>query len=506
MWRGDEHFVGGQCRFGSFSGEEYHLAKMGLEMVFSVDSRHHGKGAPIFAWHPQSHMLATTGASRVVHLWQASGRLIEQILPSSSAPCIELAWQPPSEASSTSHFQLQDNNGVLLEDNNGNVHSQFDVGESSILAMLHEGCAFVTLYDINLRFERTVSIPMRDPCLLKWNPIETNVLAVGGGRGEMAIIKLASPASTRKTILAAGPSSEVMMNQASLTAFSQGLKFEDIVSVIANRNRKKITCMDWNPEGKLAFASDDKQIAVVDSNGHGPLAQVKLKSKPTCLQFGGSGSNNAVNTISVCLDRKTILLYNLNDPENALELAFQSKYGNIVSFQWFKDAFMMLGFSLGYFVVISTNLSEIGREQFCAKFHADNLKALSYCPVRQKVATIGESSVKIIDMLDWKENQEYQLEKFDGKLESVEWSKKGKLLSVGSRNGTVYTMEVEATELENLQAGDPSPVLMLLKPLSGLSLLIAIFVVVSMVLLLLSHVFDAPIDHLLSLFFTSLSF
>lgn len=71
------------------------------------------------------------------------------------------------------------------------------------------------------------------------------------------------------------------------------------------------------------------------------------------------------------MDRKTILLYNLDDPEvpftspscqgiecvvsqNALELAFQQRYGHIVAFKWFRDGYVVVGFSLGYLVVIST--------------------------------------------------------------------------------------------------------------------------------------------------------
>jgi len=56
----------------------------------------------------------------------------------------------------------------------------------------------------------------------------------------------------------------------------------------------------------------------------------------------------------VSMDRKTILLYNLDDPENALELAFQPKYGQIVSFKWFAGGYVMIAFSLGFLVVIST--------------------------------------------------------------------------------------------------------------------------------------------------------
>lgn len=38
--------------------------------------------------------------------------------------------------------------------------------------------------------------------------------------------------------------------------------------------------------------------------------------------------------ISVNMEGKTILIYNLEDRDNALELAFQPRYGSIVGYQW----------------------------------------------------------------------------------------------------------------------------------------------------------------------------
>ena len=71
--------------------------------------------------------------------------------------------------------------------------------------------------------------------------------------------------------------------------------------------------------------------------------------------------------------------------------------------QRFRDGYVMVGFSLGYLVVISTHLDEIGRERFCARFHRDALRDIAYCPRKHKVATAGENQIKIVDMKDWKE-------------------------------------------------------------------------------------------------------
>ena len=61
------------------------------------------------------------------------------------------------------------------------------------------------------------------------------------------------------------------------------------------------------------------------------------------------------------IGRKTLFLYNMNDPENPVELAFQQRYGTIVQYLWYGDGYIMIGFSLGYLVVISTHIKEIGQ-------------------------------------------------------------------------------------------------------------------------------------------------
>ena len=61
------------------------------------------------------------------------------------------------------------------------------------------------------------------------------------------------------------------------------------------------------------------------------------------------------------MGQKTLFLFNLNEPDNPIELAFQPRYGDIVTYKWFGDGYIMIGFSSGYLVVISTHLKEIGQ-------------------------------------------------------------------------------------------------------------------------------------------------
>ena len=61
------------------------------------------------------------------------------------------------------------------------------------------------------------------------------------------------------------------------------------------------------------------------------------------------------------LGKKTLFFYNLDDIENPIELAFQQRYGNIIAYKWYGDGYIMIGFSHGFFVVVSTHMKEIGQ-------------------------------------------------------------------------------------------------------------------------------------------------
>lgn len=349
---------------------------------------------------------------------------------------------------------------------------------------------------------------------IRWSKVG-QVLALGTTRGEVLFYdrSKSTPASTSNSTSVPVP----------------------VVHCAAARHKKKITCGDWNREGKFAFASDDRQITICagmssssssspssigsgsvqqyDATGHMHMdqqqqqqqhhhssqvgktfGQVKVKSRPTNVKFGGNdlggGGGSAFgrlthghqtgereNIVSVSMDRKTILLYNLDDPENALELAFQQRYGHIVSFKWFRDGYVMVGFSLGFLVVISTHLDEIGREQFCARFHMDGLRDIAYAPHRHQVATAGDSVIKIVDMREWREVKSQEiftttpstsahhqttpgadspsLRSYghgSSPVDKVAWSADGRFISLSTRNGCLYVYDVDG-----LDSGVDSP-------------------------------------------------
>ena len=128
--------------------------------------------------------------------------------------------------------------------------------------------------------------------------------------------------------------------------------------------------------------------------------------------------------VSVSVDKKILMLFNVNDPENRIELTFQRHYGSIVSYRWYStwshtnrtmalsrgsgtfvlkvslilclpcrygDGYILIGFSHGYFVVISTHIREIGHELYQAHNHKDSLNSVAISTALNKAASCGDN-------------------------------------------------------------------------------------------------------------------
>jgi len=142
--------------------------------------------------------------------------------------------------------------------------------------------------------------------------------------------------------------------------------------------------------------------------------------------------------VSANLAGKTLYMFTLSNPDNPIELAFQKEYGSIVTHKWFGDAYIMIGFSAGYVVVISTHPHEIGEELFQAKLF-DTLVDLDVNFPMQKSAAIGDGVVKILDMSSWKEvsSEKVEMDTTD-RLGAVKWAGDGQILTVTTGTGAVH--------------------------------------------------------------------
>ncbi|XP_047023607.1 WD repeat-containing protein 19 [Helicoverpa zea] len=200
---------------------------------------------------------------------------------------------------------------------------------------------------------------------------------------------------------------------------------------IIGKHTKKITCAAWNKDSILVLASEDKSLSINNSDGD-TLRMISLRDIPNDLQFSEMKTDERVageNTISLVVGKRTLYLYNLLNPENPIELAFQQRYGSIVSYKWYGDGYILIGFSAGFIIAISTHIKEVGEELFQVKNHKDNLTDVAVC--NGLAASCGDGQLKLIAI--WNNGEVSGSVMPAGGAERCAWSSDGRLLATAGR-------------------------------------------------------------------------
>ncbi|XP_066931056.1 WD repeat-containing protein 19-like isoform X2 [Clytia hemisphaerica] len=211
---------------------------------------------------------------------------------------------------------------------------------------------------------------------------------------------------------------------------------------VLGKHARKISCGCWNSENLIALAGEDRLLSISNSEGD-TVKQTVTRLEPNQVQFSVMKTDErsvGETTLSLTVGQKTLFLYNLNEPDNPIELAFQPRYGTIVTYKWFGDGYIMIGFSTGYLVVISTHLKEIGQELFQTRDHKDELTDIDISLSLKMAASCGDGCIKLHDLNDLKEIQAIINVEDIGraKLDKVQWTEDGQLLAVTTTQGAVH--------------------------------------------------------------------
>ncbi|KAG5897933.1 hypothetical protein JTB14_014047 [Gonioctena quinquepunctata] len=292
----------------------------------------------------------------------------------------------------------------------------------------------LTLWDANTNKKSVIDVGLKDTmsCII-WAK-ETQILAVGTSKGNVSIYN--HNTSKRTPIL--------------------------------GKHTKKITCGAFNSENLLALGSDDKSLSISNVDGD-TLRVVNLRAEPSEIHFSEMKTDERVggeNTISLLVGKKTLYLYSLLDPENPIELAFQPHYGTIVNYKWFGDGYILLGFTAGYFIAISTHIKEVGQELFQIRNHKNSLTDIAICEVTDKAASCGDNTVKVHDLTNLQETSSVLTLAQEAGIDRIAWSSDGQLLGVCTKGGS---LNVYVSYMPVLTSASP-PRIALLSSLTEISL------------------------------------
>ncbi|KAL2734556.1 WD repeat-containing protein 19-like [Vespula maculifrons] len=221
---------------------------------------------------------------------------------------------------------------------------------------------------------------------------------------------------------------------------------------ILGKHKKRILCGAWSIEGLLALASEDKMLTINTSEGD-TRREITLQGEPSDIQFSEMKMDHRIggeNTVSLIVSKTTLFLYNILDPDNPIELAFQKRYGSIVTYKWYGDGYILVGFEAGYFIAISTHIKEVGQELFQIKNHKDSLTDISLSENIGKVATCGDSTVKIHSLQNLEETEKMISVIGETGINKVEWSTDGTMIAVITYVGNVLIYLVEIPKLTSV--------------------------------------------------------
>lgn len=306
--------------------------------------------------------------------------------------------------------------------------------DGDILAMITSNSSNVTIFDTNSRKKQTIDTGLRDnPSCLLWSK-KHQILAVATTRGNLALYNH----QTAKRI------------------------------PILGKHTKRITCGAWSAENLLALGSDDKTVSISNDEGDS-LRNIQLRDVPSDMNFAEMKTDERVpgeNTISMILGKRTLFLYHMPEPDSPTELGFQHRYGSLIQHKWFGDGYILLGFSLGHIVAISTHPREVGQELWQVKNHRDSLTSISICKELELVASCGDNNVKIHSMSNLQETIKILTLPDLAGLKTIDWSSDGQLLAVTTTQGAIC---VFVTKLHSLFAVSP-PRIAILSSLAEVSI------------------------------------
>jgi WD repeat-containing protein 19 len=350
-----------------------------MKKLFTLGPQYHGHNSTSFAWQPTGNFVASVGeGNRNLFVFDRRGTQVEEVALKSTRKVTHMEWDKDGE----------------------------------ILAILQQGEDTVLLWRHSEREKKELEMSFKDPTFLSWSKVGPQ-LVVGTARGNMMIYN-----------------KRTMKKQ-----------------TIMGKHSRKVTCGCWHPlENILSLGSEDRTITLSGEDGDSLLKMedpIRLKSEPSSIQFADVKTDNPQSdrekAVSFILGDLTLLVLSLRDPQKPTELAFEVKYGTLKSYCWSGDGYLIIGFSLGFIVVLSAHMGQMNYEVSSGKYHSTSLDCLCCSRQAGKLASAGDDGIRIISMKDWKEIKSERIAvRPEAKVVQMHWSDDGELLTFCTEAGWVY--------------------------------------------------------------------
>eukprot|EP00466_Bigelowiella_natans_P012081 jgi/Bigna1/52322/estExt_Genewise1Plus.C_70063 len=352
-----------------------------MKCILDIKNNVHGSGGEAkFQWDPTGRFLCSCGVNRRAHIWTRSGEKVHEIALRGSGPCLSIRW---------------------------------DV-EGEHVAIMQQKCPEIVLYNVHTGDQQVLDLGdgLKSPTFMEWSAVGKH-LAVGSAKGNLLLYD----------------------------------KTTKVKQKFLGRHSRAITCGTWAPrQDLLALGSEDMNFTLSKANGD-LVEQVKLRQAPINASFTNikTGDNlNKNDFLLLNLNGKTLYAYNTKEKRRQIELKFKTEYGSIGKVVSYGSSYMLVGFSNGKIVVLSTDEAEIGEEIHNWGNLEAPLKSFSCARSLNRMAAIMGTKVRMIDMQDMTRWTEETKDTLDFSYETgnpscVEWTSDGQILTVATENGNLMS-------------------------------------------------------------------
>ena len=356
------------------------------KLIFSFDQKALGKGEVVYCWQPGNKILAFCGDNRKISIVDKMGQKIKEFSLKASGKC---------------------------------KYMEFDNIDGDTLAVYQENFSQVSIFNIftDKKLELEINRSNKDlPTCLRWSKTSAN-LFIGTKLGMIYFYN----------------------------------KKNDKLNPITMSHSAQIVTADWSEAGNLCTGDVKKKISVTTTKGDSLLQNMELNYEPKNIKWARqktSDNSKDNNVISIIQDNKTILIYDMNQKKKPIELAMDKEYGNIVTYEWFGDGYIAIGFTKGYISIVSSHMDEVKNEVNSKQLFKNDLNDISVCDEVNRIAVAGENCIKIIDKNTFEEipNEKIDIPKNAGSISKISWSKNGQILLVSTFGGNFYAFNVVINE------------------------------------------------------------
>ncbi|CAI2349778.1 unnamed protein product [Caenorhabditis sp. 36 PRJEB53466] len=321
------------------------------------------------------------------------------------------------------------NDSVIYYDKKGNVIDALNQSgkvveiawdkEGDVLAIAVANSGTIVLWDVNSRntdsVESGATSSKELPTCLAWSPTSP-ILVVGNNAGNLMVY---NHRTTRRIAL-------------------------------MGKHQRSVTGIKVTPDDLIISCSDDNTLAVTTMDGT-TVNSMTTSYEPANLNYGivnGKGVNGQL-MLSAVLGKKHLLLCTIDGMNDPANLQFQEKYGNILSYAWYNDGYILVGFDKGYIISVSGHKLEMGSEINSFMEFRTSLAALTVSQSFNKLLSIGDNLVKVRE-LDEVTNVVMMTDiDTDKNLSAIEVTDDGQLVAVSCLGGV---LSVFVTKMPSLAA------------------------------------------------------